>query len=88
LNLIIVHKEIQFWREHNSIAFRFSRTGCLPFDKRNRRHAWDFPTVKSDSFRLGSILDRKRGFEKLDQEASDEEPNVTTNMLSSNTQFA
>lgn len=56
--------------------------GCLPFDNRNRRHAWDFPTVKTDSFKLGSLLDRKRGFEKLNQEASDEEqPNASTNML-------
>lgn len=50
-------------------------------DSRNRRrHAWDFPTVKTD-FKLGNLLDRKRGFEKLDQEASDEEPNSSTNAL-------
>ncbi|KAJ6640957.1 Peptidyl-alpha-hydroxyglycine alpha-amidating lyase 1 [Pseudolycoriella hygida] len=61
---------------------RRRKRGCLPFDNRNRRHAWDFPTVKTDSFKLGNLLDRKRGFEKLNQEASDEEqPNATTNML-------
>lgn len=60
---------------------RRRKRGCCPFGTRNRRHAWDFPTVKSDSFKLGSILDRKRGFEKLNQDASDEEPTATTNML-------
>lgn len=59
----------------------------MPFGAQNRRHAWDFPSVKPDGFKLGNILDRKRGFEKLNQEASDEEPNVTTNMLN-NQQFA
>lgn len=52
-------------------------------DSRNRRHhAWEFPTVKTD-FKLG-----KQGFEKLDQEASDEEPNSSTNALLSSAQFA
>lgn len=59
----------------------------MPFGVRNRRHAWEFPNVKSDGFKLGNLLDRSHGFEKLDQEASDDEPNVTTNMLS-NSQFA
>lgn len=59
--------------------------GCLQIGTKNRRHAWDFPTVvKSDSFKLGNLLDRKHGFEKLNQEASDEEPNASTTMLSSN----
>lgn len=59
-------------------------------DSRNRRHAWDFPAVKSDGFKLGSLLDRdrKRGFEKLTQDGSDEESNSSTNALLSNAQFA
>lgn len=58
-------------------------------DSRNRRrHAWDFPTVKTDGFKLGNLLERKRGFEKLDQEASDEEPSSSTNALLSSAQFA
>lgn len=60
-------------------------------DSRNRRrHAWDFPTVKTDGFKLGNLLERKRGFEKLDQEASDrsdDEPNSSTNALLSNAQL-
>lgn len=60
-------------------------------DSRNRRrHAWDFPTVKTDGFKLGNLLERKRGFEKLDQEASDrsdDEPNSSSNALLSNAQF-
>lgn len=61
----------------------------LGLDSRNRRrHAWDFPTVKTDGFKLGNLLERKRGFEKLDQEASDEEPNSSTNALLSSAQFA
>lgn len=60
-------------------------------DLRNRRrHAWDFPTVKTDGFKLGSLLERKQGFEKLDQEASDrsdDEPNSSTNALLANAQF-
>lgn len=55
--------------------------------RNRRRHAWDFPTVKTDGFKLGNLLERKHGFEKLDQEASDEEPNASTNMIS-NAQFA
>lgn len=75
-----------------SIAF-FSRINiCIKCeDSRNRRrHAWDFPTVKTDGFKLGNLLERKRGFEKLDQEASDrsdDEPNSSTNALLSNAQF-
>ncbi|XP_055840109.1 peptidyl-alpha-hydroxyglycine alpha-amidating lyase 1 [Episyrphus balteatus] len=66
---------------------RRRKRGCLPFGVKNRRHAWDFPT-KPEGFKLGGLLDhRKRGFEKLDQNASDEEPDVTTNMLA-NAQFA
>lgn len=60
-------------------------------DSRNRRrHAWDFPIVKTDGFKLGNLLERKRGFEKLDQEASDEENNAnsSTNALLSSAQFA
>lgn len=57
--------------------------GCLPHDTRNRRHAWDFPTVKTDGFKLGNLLERKHGFEKLDQEASDEEAQPSATMLSS-----
>lgn len=57
-------------------------------DLKNRRsHAWEFPTVKTD-FKLGNLLER-RGFEKLDQEASDdfdEEPN--SSMLLTSAQFA
>lgn len=61
----------------------------LTSDSRNRRrHAWDFPTVKTDGFKLGNLLERKRGFEKLDQEASDEEPSSSTNALLSSAQFA
>ncbi|XP_055916821.1 peptidyl-alpha-hydroxyglycine alpha-amidating lyase 1 isoform X2 [Eupeodes corollae] len=66
---------------------RRRKRGCLPFGVKNRRHAWDFPS-KPEGFKLGGLLDhRKRGFEKLDQNASDEEPDVTTNMLN-NPQFA
>lgn len=54
-------------------------------DSRNRRrHAWEFPTVKTD-FKLGNLLN---GFEKLDQEASNEEPISSTNALLSSAQFA
>lgn len=58
--------------------------------RNRRRHAWDFPTVKkTDGFKLGNLLERKHGFEKLDQEASDEEPNSSTShALLSNAQFA
>lgn len=54
-------------------------TGCLPFGSRSRRHAWE----KSDGFKLGGLLDRDRnGFEKLDQQASDEEQDTTTTLAS------
>lgn len=56
--------------------------------RNRRRHAWDFPAVKSDGFKLGKLLDRKHGFEKLNQEGSDEESNSSTNTLLSNAQFA
>ncbi|XP_016929420.2 peptidyl-alpha-hydroxyglycine alpha-amidating lyase 1 isoform X3 [Drosophila suzukii] len=47
-----------------------SNQSCLPFGARSRRHAWE----KSEGFKLGGLLDRDRnGFEKLDQQASDEE---------------
>lgn len=76
--------------------FLFSVFFMLPIrenvypDSRNRRHAWDFPAVKSDGFKLGKLLDRdrKRGFEKLNQDGSDEESNSSTNALLSNAQFA
>ncbi|EDV58181.2 peptidyl-alpha-hydroxyglycine alpha-amidating lyase 1 isoform X1 [Drosophila erecta] len=51
------------------------KRGCLPFGARSRRHAWE----KSDGFKLGGLLDRDRnGFEKLDQQASDEEQETKT----------
>ncbi|XP_033247621.1 peptidyl-alpha-hydroxyglycine alpha-amidating lyase 1-like isoform X2 [Drosophila miranda] len=47
-----------------------SNQSCLPFGARSRRHAWE----KAEGFKLGGLLDRDRnGFEKLDQQASDEE---------------
>lgn len=55
-------------------------TGCLPFGTHNRRHAWE----KTEGFKLGGLLDRN-GFEKLDQNASDEEHDQETTTLS---QFA
>ncbi|KAH8401522.1 hypothetical protein KR009_006209 [Drosophila setifemur] len=51
------------------------KRGCMPFGARSRRHAWE----KSEGFKLGGLLDRDRnGFEKLDQQASDEEQETTT----------
>lgn len=56
-------------------------------DSRNRRrHAWDFPTVKTDGYKLGNLLERKQNFVKLDQEASDDEMSSNKNAL--NTRFA
>lgn len=52
-------------------------TGCLPFGTHNRRHAWE----KTEGFKLGGLLDRN-GFEKLDQNASDEEQEQETTSLS------
>ncbi|XP_016973686.1 peptidyl-alpha-hydroxyglycine alpha-amidating lyase 1 isoform X1 [Drosophila rhopaloa] len=61
-----------------AMALLFARRrkrGCLPFGARSRRHAWE----KSEGFKLGGLLDRDRnGFEKLDQQASDEEQETTT----------
>lgn len=83
-----------FLNQHNSSYSKLNRTKKYKkpdSDSRNRRrHAWDFPTVKTDGFKLGNLLERKRGFEKLDQEASDrsdDEPNSSTNALLSNAQF-
>ncbi|XP_017045041.1 peptidyl-alpha-hydroxyglycine alpha-amidating lyase 1 isoform X1 [Drosophila ficusphila] len=57
------------------IFARRRKRGCLPFGARSRRHAWE----KSEGFKLGGLLDRDRnGFEKLDQQASDEEQEATT----------
>ncbi|XP_004531283.1 peptidyl-alpha-hydroxyglycine alpha-amidating lyase 1 isoform X1 [Ceratitis capitata] len=67
------------------IIARRRKRGCLPFGVKNRRHAWDFPS-KPDGFKLGGLLmDRSKrgGFEKLDQNASDEENEASTNMLTS-----
>ncbi|XP_034104489.1 peptidyl-alpha-hydroxyglycine alpha-amidating lyase 1 [Drosophila albomicans] len=50
------------------IMARRRKRGCLPFGTHSRRHAWE----KSEGFKLGGLLDRN-GFEKLDQNASDEE---------------
>ncbi|KAH8253907.1 hypothetical protein KR032_007535 [Drosophila birchii] len=65
-----------------ALALLFARRrkrGCLPFGSRSRRHAWE----KSDGFKLGGLLDRDRnGFEKLDQQASDEEQDTTTTVAS------
>ncbi|KAH8290343.1 hypothetical protein KR054_002113 [Drosophila jambulina] len=62
------------------IFARRRKRGCLPFGSRSRRHAWE----KSDGFKLGGLLDRDRnGFEKLDQQASDEEQDTTTTTLAS-----
>ncbi|XP_017027618.1 peptidyl-alpha-hydroxyglycine alpha-amidating lyase 1 isoform X1 [Drosophila kikkawai] len=65
-----------------ALALLFARRrkrGCLPFGSRSRRHAWE----KSDGFKLGGLLDRDRnGFEKLDQQASDEEQDTTTTLAS------
>ncbi|XP_064543606.1 peptidyl-alpha-hydroxyglycine alpha-amidating lyase 1 isoform X3 [Drosophila montana] len=57
-----------------------SNQSCLPFGTHNRRHAWE----KTEGFKLGGLLDRN-GFEKLDQNASDEEQDQETTTLS---QFA
>ncbi|XP_016968321.1 peptidyl-alpha-hydroxyglycine alpha-amidating lyase 1 isoform X1 [Drosophila biarmipes] len=57
------------------IFARRRKRGCLPFGARSRRHAWE----KSEGFKLGGLLDRDRnGFEKLDQQASDEEQETKT----------
>ncbi|XP_036224393.2 peptidyl-alpha-hydroxyglycine alpha-amidating lyase 1 isoform X2 [Bactrocera oleae] len=67
------------------IIARRRKRGCLPFGVKNRRHAWDFPS-KPEGFKLGGLLlDRSKrgGFEKLDQNASDEENEASTNMLTS-----
>ncbi|XP_034653614.1 peptidyl-alpha-hydroxyglycine alpha-amidating lyase 1 isoform X1 [Drosophila subobscura] len=54
---------------------RRRKRGCLPFGARSRRHAWE----KAEGFKLGGLLDRDRnGFEKLDQQASDEEQETST----------
>ncbi|KAH8372254.1 hypothetical protein KR093_010770 [Drosophila rubida] len=50
------------------IMARRRKRGCLPFGTNSRRHAWE----KKEGFKLGGLLDRN-GFEKLDQNASDEE---------------
>lgn len=85
MHLYILYNKFRIWlcimAKLLQILTFSARLGCCPVGNRNRRHAWDFPTVKSESFKLGSLLDRKRGFEKLNQDASDEEPNATTNML-------
>ncbi|XP_054741836.1 peptidyl-alpha-hydroxyglycine alpha-amidating lyase 1 [Anastrepha obliqua] len=67
------------------IIARRRKRGCLPFGVKNRRHAWDFPS-KPEGFKLGGLLldrGKRGGFEKLDQNASDEENEATTNMLTS-----
>ncbi|KAH8345542.1 hypothetical protein KR084_008577 [Drosophila pseudotakahashii] len=57
------------------IFARRRKRGCLPFGARSRRHAWE----KNEGFKLGGLLDRDRnGFEKLDQQASDEEQETKT----------
>ncbi|KAH8394807.1 hypothetical protein KR222_006451, partial [Zaprionus bogoriensis] len=60
---------------------RRRKRGCLPFGTHSRRHAWE----KSEGFKLSGLLDRN-GFEKLDQNASDEEQEQETTTLSQ--QFA
>ncbi|XP_017867294.1 PREDICTED: peptidyl-alpha-hydroxyglycine alpha-amidating lyase 1 isoform X1 [Drosophila arizonae] len=59
------------------IMARRRKRGCLPFGTHNRRHAWE----KTEGFKLGGLLDRN-GFEKLDQNASDEEQEQETTSLS------
>ncbi|XP_037945490.1 peptidyl-alpha-hydroxyglycine alpha-amidating lyase 1-like isoform X1 [Teleopsis dalmanni] len=69
---------------------RRRKRGCLPFGVKNRRHAWDFP-AKSEGFKLGGLLlDRSKhnGFEKLNQNASDEENETTTTSILTSAQFA
>ncbi|XP_067633004.1 peptidyl-alpha-hydroxyglycine alpha-amidating lyase 1 isoform X2 [Eurosta solidaginis] len=64
------------------IIARRRKRGCLPFGAKNRRHAWDFPT-KPEGFKLGGLLldrGKRGGFEKLDQNASDEENEAVANM--------
>ncbi|ALC42145.1 Pal1 [Drosophila busckii] len=56
---------------------RRRKRGCLPFGTHNRRHAWE----KTEGFKLGGLLDRN-GFEKLDQNASDEEHEQQTTSIS------
>ncbi|XP_034477035.1 peptidyl-alpha-hydroxyglycine alpha-amidating lyase 1 [Drosophila innubila] len=56
---------------------RRRKRGCLPFGTHNRRHAWE----KTEGFKLGGLLDRN-GFEKLEQNASDEEQEQETTTLS------
>ncbi|XP_023030839.1 peptidyl-alpha-hydroxyglycine alpha-amidating lyase 1 [Drosophila willistoni] len=65
-------------------ARRRKRGGCLPFGAHSRRHAWE----KKEGFKLGGLLDRDRnrnGFEKLDQNASDEEHETTTTTTATTT---
>ena len=62
----------------------------MPFGTNNRRHAWDFP-AKPDGFKLGGLLlerNKRSGFEKLDQNASDEENDTPTNNTLTSAQFA
>ncbi|KAI9578873.1 peptidyl-alpha-hydroxyglycine alpha-amidating lyase 1 [Glossina fuscipes] len=72
---------------------RRRKRGCMPFGVKRLRHAWDFPS-KTDAFKLGGfLLDRSKhnGFEKLDQNASDEENEPTSSSSGSilrNIQFA
>ncbi|EDW01452.1 peptidyl-alpha-hydroxyglycine alpha-amidating lyase 1 isoform X1 [Drosophila grimshawi] len=53
------------------------KRGCLLFGTHNRRHAWE----KTEGFKLGGLIDRN-GFEKLDQNASDEEQEQETTTIS------
>ncbi|XP_023299626.2 peptidyl-alpha-hydroxyglycine alpha-amidating lyase 1 isoform X1 [Lucilia cuprina] len=69
---------------------RRRKRGCMPFGSNNRRHAWDFPS-KPDGFKLGGLLlerNKRSGFEKLDQNASDEETETATNNTLTSAQFA
>ncbi|XP_075165964.1 peptidyl-alpha-hydroxyglycine-alpha-amidating lyase 1 [Haematobia irritans] len=69
---------------------RRRRRGCMPFGKNNRRHAWDFP-AKHDGFKLGGLLmerNKRSGFEKLDQTASDEDESETATNTLNSAQFA
>ncbi|KAM7341956.1 peptidyl-alpha-hydroxyglycine-alpha-amidating lyase 1 [Cochliomyia hominivorax] len=69
---------------------RRRKRGCMPFGSNNRRHAWDFPS-KPDGFKLGGLLlerNKRSGFEKLDQNASDEETESVANNTLTSAQFA
>uniref|UniRef100_A0A1B0GDJ1 peptidylamidoglycolate lyase n=1 Tax=Glossina morsitans morsitans TaxID=37546 RepID=A0A1B0GDJ1_GLOMM len=70
---------------------RRRKRGCMPFGVKRLRHAWDFPS-KTDAFKLrGLLLDhsKRNGFEKLDQNASDEENELTNSgSILPNVQFA